>query len=123
MDYLKNIVLQYMSFPMQSPERISLVPVIAMLLQFNSKELAEAEQSLKDSLWSTARPVKEVKRNLMKAASYTPSTSSTYSSLNNRSTTSPQFNNSSTILSSLQPSNNLTSVIDSSGLEFETMTI
>ena len=40
MDYLKNIVLQYMSFPMQSPERISLVPVISTLLQFNPKEIA-----------------------------------------------------------------------------------
>jgi hypothetical protein len=122
MDYLKNIVLQYMSFPMQSPERISLVPVIAMLLQFNSKELAEAEQSLKDSLWSTARPVKEVKRNLMKA-SYTSSTSLTYPSLN-RSTTHT-FNDSSnnSLTTTPQPSNAVASVIDSSGLEFETMTI
>jgi hypothetical protein len=39
MDYLKNVVLQYMSFPVSSPERTSLVPVIAMLLQFNAKEL------------------------------------------------------------------------------------
>ena len=37
MDYLKNIVVQYMSFPVQSSEKISLIPVIAMLLQFTAK--------------------------------------------------------------------------------------
>ena len=30
-----------MSFPLQSPEKVSLVPVIATLLQFNAKELEQ----------------------------------------------------------------------------------
>jgi chromosome segregation ATPase len=37
MDYLKNVVLQYMSFPLQAPERASLIPVMGMLLQFNKR--------------------------------------------------------------------------------------
>ena len=68
MDYLKNVVLQYMSFPVQCPERSSLVPVIAMLLQFNTKEFAQAEKALKEPIWGQ-RPVTEVKRALHKASS------------------------------------------------------
>ena len=68
MDYLKNVVLQYMSFPVQCPERSSLVPVIAMLLQFNTKEFAHAEKALKEPIWGQ-RPVTEVKRALHKASS------------------------------------------------------
>jgi hypothetical protein len=56
-----------MSFPVQSPERSSLVPVIAMLLQFNVRELAQAENALKEPIWSQ-RPVKEIKRALQKAS-------------------------------------------------------
>ena len=33
MDYLKNVVIQYINMPLQAPERASLVPVLAMLLQ------------------------------------------------------------------------------------------
>jgi hypothetical protein len=36
-----------MSFPVQAPERVSLVPVIAMLLQFNGKELAQVIMIIK----------------------------------------------------------------------------
>jgi hypothetical protein len=70
MDYLKNVVLQYMSFPVQAPERASLVPVIAMLLQFNVKELAQVEKALKEPFFSQ-RPVKEVKRALSRASAST----------------------------------------------------
>ena len=63
MDYLKNVVLQYMSFPVQAPERGSLVPVIAMLLQFNVKEVNMVESALKEPVWGQI-PVKEVKRAL-----------------------------------------------------------
>jgi len=48
LDYLKNVVLQYMSFPVQAPERVSLVPVIAMLLQFNGKEVAQVIMKCRD---------------------------------------------------------------------------
>lgn len=69
LDYLKNVVLQYMSFPTASPERSSLVPVISMLLQFNAAEILVVDKasnaSAAISLWtntsSTGRPVKEVK--------------------------------------------------------------
>jgi len=92
MDYLKNVILQYMSFPVQAPERGSLVPVIAMLLQFNVKEVAQVEKALTEPIWNQ-RPVKEVKRALSKASespyalraapssSLTPSSSSASSSL------------------------------------------
>ena len=55
-----------MTFPVSSPERNSLVPVLAMLLQFNGKEMAEINKSQGGSLWG-ARPVKEVKRSLRAA--------------------------------------------------------
>lgn len=62
MDYLKNVVLQYMTFPPSSAERNALVPVLALLLQFSPAELAQADAASKTSIWtSTARPVKEVK--------------------------------------------------------------
>ena len=61
MDYLKNIILQYMKLPIAAPERMSLVPVIATLLQFNKKELTEAEGAMKSPMWNSL-PVKEVKR-------------------------------------------------------------
>jgi hypothetical protein len=53
---------QYMSFPSSSPERAGLVPVISLLLQFNSEEVIQATSGVtKESLlWST-RPVKELK--------------------------------------------------------------
>ena len=37
-----------MTFPLQSPEKASLVPVIAMLLQFNSKEMEQVRQDNSD---------------------------------------------------------------------------
>lgn len=60
MDYLKNIVLQYMSFPPSSPERNSLVPVLALLLQFTPAELKATEDASRVPLWSS-RTIKEVK--------------------------------------------------------------
>eukprot|EP00595_Chromulina_sp_UTEXLB2642_P001288 CAMPEP_0196768294 /NCGR_PEP_ID=MMETSP1095-20130614/42571_1 /TAXON_ID=96789 ORGANISM="Chromulina nebulosa, Strain UTEXLB2642" /NCGR_SAMPLE_ID=MMETSP1095 /ASSEMBLY_ACC=CAM_ASM_000446 /LENGTH=354 /DNA_ID=CAMNT_0042137661 /DNA_START=977 /DNA_END=2038 /DNA_ORIENTATION=- len=51
MDYLKNITLQYMTFPISSPERLSLIPVLATLLQFNSKEISEVDKAAKDPNW------------------------------------------------------------------------
>jgi len=50
MDYLKNIVVQYMSFPVQSSERMSLIPVIAMLLQFSSRELTDVHKANREAV-------------------------------------------------------------------------
>jgi len=50
-----------MTFPIQSSEKMSLVPVIAMLLQFSPKELAEVQQANLTPSW-VSRPVKEVKK-------------------------------------------------------------
>jgi chromosome segregation ATPase len=50
MDYLKNIVVQYMSFPVASSERMSLIPVIAMLLQFSSRELTDVHKANRDAV-------------------------------------------------------------------------
>ena len=56
-----------MTFPISSPERMSLVPVISMLLQFNPKEVIEVDKATKDPNWSM-RPVKEIKRSLQTAS-------------------------------------------------------
>ena len=64
MDYLKNIVVQYMSFPPQSPEKVSLVPVIAMLLQFSPKEMSDIEKACHNTESVTTLPVKEIKSRL-----------------------------------------------------------
>jgi len=61
MDYLKNIVVQYMSFPAQSPERVSLVPVIAMLLQFSPEEINDVEKACSNNDSVTGLPVREIK--------------------------------------------------------------
>lgn len=58
-----------MTFPINAPERMSLIPVISTLLQFNPKEMVEVDKSAKDPNWSS-RPVKEIKRSLSKASSY-----------------------------------------------------
>lgn len=60
MDYLKNIILQYISFPPASPEKNSLLPVLALLLQFSPAELKIAEEASRSPSW-TSLPVKEVK--------------------------------------------------------------
>ena len=39
-----------MTFPMQSSEKLSLIPVIAMLLQFSRKELAEVQRANQEAL-------------------------------------------------------------------------
>lgn len=56
-----------MTFPVNSPERSSLIPVISTLLQFNDKELAEVDKAVKDPNWST-RHVREIKKSVDKAA-------------------------------------------------------
>jgi hypothetical protein len=50
MDYLKNVIFQYITFPIHAPERHSLVPVIAMLLQFSPPEMTKAMKATQVSL-------------------------------------------------------------------------
>lgn len=45
MDYLKNIMFQFMTFPNNSSEKNSLVPVLAMLLQFTPAEMVEIHEA------------------------------------------------------------------------------
>lgn len=59
MAYLKNVVLQFMVFPLTAPERLSLVPVISMLLQFAPDELRQATAAARNPNFSP-RPVKEI---------------------------------------------------------------
>jgi hypothetical protein len=56
-----------MTFPIQAPERVSLIPVLSMLLQFNIKEREEVDRAARDPA-AAARPVKEIKRSLHRAA-------------------------------------------------------
>ena len=60
MDYLKNIIVQFMALPVQSSERSSLVPVIATLLQFNRRELVEVQKTMHNPYSAIA--IKEVVR-------------------------------------------------------------
>ena len=66
-----------MRLPIAAPERTSLVPVIATVLQFSRSELEEAENAMKTPVWSTL-PVKEVKR---MALSPTPKNNGTNKSI------------------------------------------
>ncbi len=52
MAYLKNVVLQFMTFPMAAPERLSLVPVIATLLQFTREESKNAITAARSPSWA-----------------------------------------------------------------------
>ncbi len=86
--YFVVVIEQYMTFPIHAPERISLTPVLAMLLQFNLKEREEVEKAARDPT-AAGRPVKEIKRSLHKASSSSSSLSlSSTSSHGNRSSPS-----------------------------------
>jgi hypothetical protein len=50
-----------MTLSAQTSERQALVPVLAMLLQFNAKEMMEVQKAMKDPNYGV-KPVKEVKR-------------------------------------------------------------
>jgi hypothetical protein len=50
-----------MTFPINSSERNGLIPVLAMLLQFSSKEMMEIQKSVREPIFGN-RPAKEVKR-------------------------------------------------------------
>ena len=70
MDYLKDVVLQYITFPIQAPERASLVPVISMLLQFTQEEMKRATSATSNPTW-TARSAIEVNVEALRAKSTT----------------------------------------------------
>lgn len=57
MDYLKDVVLKFITFPVQSPEKTSLVPVIAMLLQFSPEEVKEASTAVANPIWSRTEAI------------------------------------------------------------------
>jgi len=59
MTYLKYIILQFMTLPLSAPERLSLVPVIGTLLQFQQDELKKAQNASQNPHWTT-RTIKEM---------------------------------------------------------------
>jgi len=67
-----------MTLPMQSSEKMSLVPVIATLLQFNPKELSAVLKSDRQPVWGS-KPAKEVKRFISVAKSSSTNSASTSS--------------------------------------------
>jgi len=57
LDYLKSIVVQYLSLPSGSNERASLLPVLATLLQFNAQDYQIIEEGKKKvSWWGSVAP-------------------------------------------------------------------
>ena len=56
-DYLKSIIVQYLSLPSGSTERAGLLPVIATLLQFNPQDYRRIEDGKnKISWWGSIAP-------------------------------------------------------------------
>jgi len=60
MEYLKNIIVQFMSFPDSSSERKSLIPVISTLLQFTPEDDRIIQESQTLFGWFGAKPVKQI---------------------------------------------------------------
>ena len=56
MDYVKNVILQFITMPIHAPERFSLVPVIGMLLQFTPDEAASATRAITNPTWEPKEP-------------------------------------------------------------------
>lgn len=79
-----------MTFPVTSPERQQLVPVIAALLQLNPKEITEVDKSAKEPIWAASRPVIEIKRSLKQAAEMTPAKTTSTSLRDSRPHNSPR---------------------------------
>ena len=59
MEYLKNIVVQFMSFQSGSSEHQSLTPVLATLLQFTPEDLRSIRDSQSAWYWG-GRRVKDI---------------------------------------------------------------
>merc|ERR1711920_763103 len=58
MDYLKSIVVQFLSKPPGTSERAALLPVLATLLQFDANDYSLIEEGKKKvSWWGTIEPV------------------------------------------------------------------
>ncbi|KAF0685849.1 Aste57867_22324 [Aphanomyces stellatus] len=64
MEYLKNVVVQYMSFRPGSSQQQKLMPVLSMLLQFTPEDLEEVNSSSKHASswtsWSERKPVRNI---------------------------------------------------------------
>jgi myosin heavy subunit len=62
-EYLKNVILQYMTFGASSAERGRLVPVISTLLEFSEEERSMVLKGLRMEWWGgTNRQAKEIHR-------------------------------------------------------------
>ena len=58
LDYLKSIIVQYLSKPPGSTERGALLPVLATLLQFDDNDYKTIEEGKnKLSWWGTVAPI------------------------------------------------------------------
>lgn len=53
MEYLKNVIVQYMSFKHGSSQQLRLVPVISTLLQFTTADLKEIKKGSRRSSWGS----------------------------------------------------------------------
>lgn len=60
MDYLKNIIFKYMTYPIQSPERQSLIPVISTILAFSEEECKLV--STNSNIWNAVRTPIQINR-------------------------------------------------------------
>ncbi|RHY92801.1 hypothetical protein DYB37_002826 [Aphanomyces astaci] len=65
MEYLKNVVVQFMSFRPGSSQQLKLIPVLSMLLQFTPEDMDEVQASTKQasswtSSWSEKKPVRNI---------------------------------------------------------------
>ncbi|ETW05612.1 hypothetical protein, variant [Aphanomyces invadans] len=64
MEYLKNVVVQYMSFRPGSSQQLKLIPVLSTLLQFTPEDMDEVHSSTKQASswtsWSEKKPVRNI---------------------------------------------------------------
>ncbi|RHY80900.1 hypothetical protein DYB26_002015 [Aphanomyces astaci] len=65
MEYLKNVVVQFMSFRPGSSQQLKLIPVLSVLLQFTPEDMDEVQASTKQasswtSSWSEKKPVRNI---------------------------------------------------------------
>jgi GRIP domain len=74
-EYLKSVVITYLTMGANSKERHSLLPVLATLLAFSESELARVREGLKWEAWGGLLQVKEIKRYVTYTTQYSTHTS------------------------------------------------
>ncbi|CAM9342541.1 unnamed protein product, partial [Phaeothamnion confervicola] len=67
LEYLKNVVVQYMTFGAGTSERRALVPVIATLLQFGDEDRQRVQAGLSWEWWGGMMSVKTVTPSLVRS--------------------------------------------------------